>query len=330
MRAIDHRWGVARAQLGLGDLARVRGDFADARQRYMEALAYLREINARPEIARCLSGLGRVATEAGATALAREHLTESLRLSRDIGTRIGVARGLEAFAALAVREGEPERGVLLAAAATALRETAGLPGLSGARAERYLAPARRLGDAAVAELWARGLELSPTAAIDVALEPTAAPVRPAEPAAAPPSVLTPRELQIAELVADGRSNKAIGAELVISPATVARHIANIMAKLGFRSRAQIAVWVAGRRLAASAPCYRSRASWARASSTVSSAAGSASSRSSGIGLPLSTERPYVPASIRASAPLIASSRLRRSSATASSLACSVSGSASSP
>jgi predicted ATPase/DNA-binding CsgD family transcriptional regulator len=265
MRAIDHRWGVARAQLGLGDLARVRGDFADARQRYMEALAYLREINARPEIARCLSGLGRVATEAGATTLAREHLTESLRLSRDTGTRIGVARGLESFAALAVREDEPERAVLLAAAATALRETAGLPPLSGARAERYLAPARRLGDAAIAELWARGLELPPAAAIAVALEPPAAPTAPAESAAAaaaaalaatatttatasPPGALTPRELQIAKLVADGRSNKGIGAELVISPATVARHIANIMAKLGFRSRAQIAAWIADRRL----------------------------------------------------------------------------------
>jgi len=257
MRAIDHRWGVARAQLGLGDLARVRGDFADARQQYMEALAYLREINARPEIARCLSGLGRVATEAGATTLAREHLTESLRLSRDTGTRIGVARGLESFAALAVREDEPERAVLLAAAATALRETAGLPPLSGARTERYLAPARRLGDAAVAELWARGLELSPAAAIAVALEPPAPPAAPGESAAAAlaatataslPSVLTPRELQIAKLVADGRSNKGIGAELVISPATVARHIANIMAKLGFRSRAQIAVWIADRRL----------------------------------------------------------------------------------
>jgi DNA-binding CsgD family transcriptional regulator len=32
---------------------------------------------------------------------------------------------------------------------------------------------------------------------------------------------------------------------VISPATVARHVANIMAKLDFRTRAQIAVWVTG-------------------------------------------------------------------------------------
>ena len=150
MRAIDHRWGVARAQLGLGDLARSRGDYADAHRRYTEALVILREIDARPEIARCLSGLGRVATDLGATALAREHLTESLRLSRNTGARIGVARGLEAFAALAVREGDAERAVLLAAASTALREAGGLPPLPGARAERYLAPARRHGDQAVA------------------------------------------------------------------------------------------------------------------------------------------------------------------------------------
>jgi DNA-binding NarL/FixJ family response regulator len=34
-------------------------------------------------------------------------------------------------------------------------------------------------------------------------------------------------------------------ELVISPATVARHVTNILTKLGFSSRAQIAAWVVG-------------------------------------------------------------------------------------
>jgi DNA-binding NarL/FixJ family response regulator len=43
-----------------------------------------------------------------------------------------------------------------------------------------------------------------------------------------------------------RSNKAIAGELSISPTTAARHIANIMAKLGFTSRTQIAAWVADR------------------------------------------------------------------------------------
>src|SRR5262249_32935250 len=62
-----------------------------------------------------------------------------------------------------------------------------------------------------------------------------------------PSVLTPRELQIAMLVARGLSNRAIADELVISPATAARHVANIFTKLGFTPRARLAAWVAGRR-----------------------------------------------------------------------------------
>jgi DNA-binding NarL/FixJ family response regulator len=65
-------------------------------------------------------------------------------------------------------------------------------------------------------------------------------------ASSPAGLLTPRELEVSALVAAGRSNKAIADELVISPATVARHIANIMMKLGFRSRAQIATWITAR------------------------------------------------------------------------------------
>jgi DNA-binding NarL/FixJ family response regulator len=62
-------------------------------------------------------------------------------------------------------------------------------------------------------------------------------------ASAPPSSLTQREHEIAELVASGRSNKAIADELSISHTTAARHVANIMSKLGFNSRTQIAAWV---------------------------------------------------------------------------------------
>ena len=44
------------------------------------------------------------------------------------------------------------------------------------------------------------------------------------------------------LIAEGRSNRGIAEELVISPATAARHVANILLKLGFSSRAQVAAW----------------------------------------------------------------------------------------
>ncbi|HXL18999.1 MAG TPA: helix-turn-helix transcriptional regulator, partial [Streptosporangiaceae bacterium] len=163
------------------------------------------------------------------------------------------------FAALAGPEGRPELAVQLAAAASALRETAGLPPLPGSRLEGYLAPARRLGDAVVTRLWASGRALTSEAAVALALAgPTLAGPAPDgespaltvvggyQVASAPPSSLTQREQQIAELVASGRSNKAIADELSISHTTAARHVANIMAKLGFNSRTQIAAWIANR------------------------------------------------------------------------------------
>jgi predicted ATPase/DNA-binding CsgD family transcriptional regulator len=256
MRRIDQQWGVARALLGLGDLARFRDDPGDAYDRYLEAL---------PEIARCLAGLGRVAMDLGAIGLARQHLAESLRLSHSTGARIGVARGLEAFAALTVAENRAGVAVQLIAAASVLREAAGLPALPGARAEKYLAPGRSLGEAAMTRLWAEGLAMGSEAAVALALEmpqaeaavdgeaiPLAA-VAAHGPAAALPGRLTPRERQVAALVASGRSNKAIAEELFISPATAARHVANILAKLGFSSRTQIAAWAADRQVDLTVP-----------------------------------------------------------------------------
>ena len=48
------------------------------------------------------------------------------------------------------------------------------------------------------------------------------------------------------LLGAGLSNRAIASELFITPATAARHVANILAKLGFSSRSQVAVWASAR------------------------------------------------------------------------------------
>ncbi|TDC45511.1 helix-turn-helix transcriptional regulator [Jiangella ureilytica] len=50
-------------------------------------------------------------------------------------------------------------------------------------------------------------------------------------------VLTPREAEVLRLVAAGRTNRAIAADLVLSDKTVARHVANIFTKLDVSSRA---------------------------------------------------------------------------------------------
>jgi predicted ATPase/DNA-binding CsgD family transcriptional regulator len=286
MRAVDQGWGISRALIGLGQLAQLRGDRVSARAYYEEALPSLRAIDAGPEIARCLSGLGRIALDQGDTGRARQALTESLTRGHAAGLRLGVARSLEVFAELIAMEGEPRQATRLAGAAAALRETIGQAPIAGARQERLLAPIRKkLGEHVLAQLWGEGRDTTPEAAVAMALAaPRAAPVPPqraaaddhadlwAAPAApapprtdlpdlpdppdpaagragpvTPPSTLTPREREIAALIARGLSNKGIADELVISPATVARHVTNILTKLGFSSRAQIAAWAVNQR-----------------------------------------------------------------------------------
>lgn len=58
------------------------------------------------------------------------------------------------------------------------------------------------------------------------------------------ATLTKREHQVADLIAEGLTNKAIAARLVISPRTAQGHVEHILTKLGFTSRAQIAAWAA--------------------------------------------------------------------------------------
>jgi predicted ATPase/DNA-binding CsgD family transcriptional regulator len=338
MLEIDQQWGAARTLLGLANLSRVLGDLDAARGHYLAALGLLRQVKGDPEIARCLAGLGRIALDTGDLAAARDYLSRGLRLSLATGSRTGISRGLLAFATLAGREGRPDLAVQLAAAVTAMTETAQLPPAPAqahhslregahlpprvaARVRRYLDEAAVLGEAQVARLWADGLQLTSSKAADLAMAPPAGAVVPAPlaggaaqaaaagaqpgwprpearaagspppgpwppgpwppgsqpqvpeawPAQAPAwqaqaqlqaaqraqlpappapagrpgsAALTAREREVVALIARGASNKAIAQALFISPATAARHVANILAKLGFSSRSQVAAWAA--------------------------------------------------------------------------------------
>jgi predicted ATPase/DNA-binding CsgD family transcriptional regulator len=265
----NNRWGVANVLYGLGQLARARGEAADAVTYFSDALAIYREIDAKPEMARCLGGIGLVALSLTDLAAAGASLTESVRLNLAAGQRLGIARGLAALAAFSVAVGDLERAVKVAGAALALFEVIGVPPTTSAvrRLDDLLAAAGpRLGEETCAALLQEGKALSPHHAVPLASAQIAAEVSsehhrdvagtPSKPDApelliaaaaerepAWPGPLTEREQQVALLVARGLSNQAIASQLFIAQATTARHIANIFLKLGYGSRSQVAAWV---------------------------------------------------------------------------------------
>ena len=95
-------------------------------------------------------------------------------------------------------------------------------------------------EVAFTEGAASGLEET----ISYALDEKPAKTTPGPPHANEPADLTRREQEIAELVARGMSNKDIAATLVIGRRTVETHVENILVKLGFTSRTQVASWLA--------------------------------------------------------------------------------------
>ncbi|MBV9354715.1 MAG: helix-turn-helix transcriptional regulator, partial [Chloroflexi bacterium] len=58
--------------------------------------------------------------------------------------------------------------------------------------------------------------------------------------------LTPRQHEVAALIACGLTNRQIGERLVVSPHTVERHVENILDRLRLSSRVEIAVWMVER------------------------------------------------------------------------------------
>jgi DNA-binding NarL/FixJ family response regulator len=103
-----------------------------------------------------------------------------------------------------------------------------------------------LGEEAFQAAYHGGLDLPAEDVLACALQqpPEKPQEKPLARAVSEAALLTPRELQVARLIAEGRSNREIAAELVISQRTAENHVEHILTKLGFTSRAQVAVWAA--------------------------------------------------------------------------------------
>jgi DNA-binding CsgD family transcriptional regulator len=161
-----------------------------------------------------------------------------------LGDRRMVALALEGVAGLAARWHGAERAARLFGAAASVQEASGLPVEPAFRDvhHRDVAAARAaLGEDAFTAAWKAGavlpLEQAIAEASTVAELNSRARAHAESPAKATSFDLTPRELDVLRLLADGRTDKEIGAMLFISHRTAMNHVARILAKLDVPSRA---------------------------------------------------------------------------------------------
>jgi non-specific serine/threonine protein kinase len=176
--------------------------------------------------------LGTVLLRAGRTDEAAALVVRALHRYRAMEDRRGIAQCLESTARLL-------------AAADALRLALAAPRLEPDG--RVLDPVRMIMESSLgADRYdgARraGRAMSLPAVIDLAGDVAAGNDR------TETILLTPREREVAALVATGRTNRQIGRALGVAEKTIEVHLHNIMAKLGAQGRAEVAAWAVARGL----------------------------------------------------------------------------------
>ncbi|MBY8864037.1 protein kinase [Nocardia sp. CA2R105] len=189
-----------------------------------------------------LRGLGVAAWHQGELDRAEQLLEESLRVNQHANSVVLTAFELEALAWTVADQGKPERAAVLLGAAQGIwlvgsRVGAVFPDISRFHEECERKAREALGIRVFDAAHRRGQMMGMGDAVAYALGE-----EPADSGRRASAKLTRREAQVAELIARGFSNKQIAAKLVISQRTAEGHVEHILTKLGFTSRAQVAVW----------------------------------------------------------------------------------------
>ena len=248
-----------------GEVHRLRGDFAAAEDAYRDAnrsgrepqpgLALLRLAqgdagaaagaiyraiaeSAEPlERARLLPACAEIAVAAGDGEAARGAADELAEIAERYRSPMLSAISGQVLGAVDLAAGAPSAALLPLRRALRIWQELGAP-YEAARTRVLVGMAcRALGDEDTAGLE---LEAARGAFEQLGAAPDLARIAPA--AGRQAHDLTPRELDVLRLVAAGRSNRQIAAELVVSEHTVARHVQNILAKLRVPSRTAAAAF----------------------------------------------------------------------------------------
>ena len=225
------------------------GDLDTAKATSADGARLSREVGDLYYLVQMLQYLGQAAMLAGDVAESKPRFLDALRIARQIDDRLAQYDLLSLLGWHAATSGQPRLAAQLLGAAEAVGSGAAA-GMAGpampllARASDATISA--LGGSAFEAEYEAGMRLGREAALRVALsESEQVHANPSDQVETGP--LAKREVEVATLIAEGLSNRQIGSRLFISERTVATHVRNILNKLGFDSRAQVASWMASSR-----------------------------------------------------------------------------------
>ncbi len=240
---------LAEALINLGLCYIFAGDHARAVDVLEEARAMCRAHGEELLHSWALVVLGLVRLLEGQVPDAVVVLTDGLERKRDINNGQGITWAVELLAWAALETGDAAKAAVLLGACEARAADFGtlLHGSAGMveMHEDYVRRVREvLGQDEFERAAERGGLLTMDALVALALGEgvDSATTGHDSPLTALP--LTRREREIAELVADGKTNREIAEQLVIAPRTVDTHVQNILTKLDFSSRSQVVALVA--------------------------------------------------------------------------------------
>jgi DNA-binding CsgD family transcriptional regulator/tetratricopeptide (TPR) repeat protein len=179
-------------------------------------------------------------------------LQEGLRLFQPMRNLDGVSVCVQALGWCAASASPDEEAARLLGAAAAVWDVIGGNAFQAVYREFDHRSEERLrstiGDERFESAFAEGAAYSLGQAVDLALaqgsaHPRSGPAPASRVQVANPGGLTRREWEVAQLVAEGLSNKDVAARLVISQRTAETHVEKILTKLGFTSRTQVGRWI---------------------------------------------------------------------------------------
>ncbi len=226
--------------------ALTEGDLAAAETASQEGARLSRDVGDLYYLERMLRNLGLVGMEAGDVAAARVRFMDGLRIARQADDRLGQSVLLRELAGHAAATSQPRLAARLLGAADVLGARAGASAAGSGEPE-----VMRVREAAVEALglrefeidYALGSGMEREAALRLALGEASDGEATAR-EHVDPGPLSKREIEVARLIAEGLGNREIAARLFISERTVTTHVGNILNKLGFDSRVQVASWLA--------------------------------------------------------------------------------------